>query len=272
MDRAQLLVNGEAVRMRNAGDDWWAVDTKPTTPDSLLVEFFYPFRQRSTPGMMTMQLPEIDTAGWTRKIYWHLVLPGHEHLVIGPSSLQAEHRWRRKGMTIARRIEKDQAWLEEWAQGSSQTSPDGEVNQYLFSGFGESPGMTLRTATRKTLLLWGSGLCLVVGLLWKVVSSLPLRWMLAPIAVLATAAAWVYPSTTLVVLQAAALGLVLLAVARILDWMINRTPSPAAVVQQPLSDILPTRNALNVSSSVHEPPSLASTDTAIVSLPTSERN
>ncbi|MEM7313335.1 MAG: hypothetical protein AAF497_09310, partial [Planctomycetota bacterium] len=268
VDRARVLVDGEPVAIRMAGDAWLEVDID-AAQNQTTVEFFYPFEQRAETGQMKLELPEIERAGWTRNIYWHLVLPEHEHLLVAPVSLQAEHRWRRKGLVIARRLERDQAWLEAFAQGSAQDAPDGNQNQYLFSGFGESPSMTLRTASRKTLLFWVSGLCLVVGMLWKIVSSLPLRWMVFPIFVVAAAAAWLNPSTTLVLLQAAAIGLVLLAVARVLDWMINRRVAPATVVSKPLSGVLSSRAATNVGS-VKEVPSLASTDTAIVSLPTSE--
>ena len=99
--------------------------------------------------------------------------------------------------------------------------PD-RVNVYLFSAFGNVQQAEVRTAGRTWIVLWASGAALVAGLLliYVPVSRHPATLLTMGMALLA--AGLIAPEPTLLLAQAACLGLVLTLLAGMLERGVTR--------------------------------------------------
>jgi hypothetical protein len=96
------------------------------------------------------------------------------------------------------------------------------MNQYLFSALGNVEHAEVRTAGRTWIVLWASGAALVAGLLliYVPVSRHPATLLTAGMVLLATGL--VAPEPTLLLAQAACLGLVLTLLAGMLERGVAR--------------------------------------------------
>ena len=111
----------------------------------------------------------------------------------------------------------DQAELESWAEAAPRDALPDRVNVYLFSSLGKVEQAEVRTAGRTWIVLWASGAALVAGLLliYLPVSRHPA--MLLGVGVALLAAGLIAPEPTLLLAQAACLGLVLTLLAGLLE-------------------------------------------------------
>ena len=201
-----------------------------------LLEMWYGFRESvKTAGALTIGMPQIVGANWTRHSYWQLILPGGQHLVRDPKRMTAENHWGWKGIVFGRRPNLTTDQLESWMHASwksavAQQPSMNATNQYLFSTLDGVSVVQVQTASRRIILLAVSGSVLVVGLLLVYVPACrhPAA-LLVPSAVLLSAAL-VYPEPALLMAQVVGLGLVLVLVAGFVHWSLLRRHGNGGVI------------------------------------------
>jgi len=231
IDQMLILLDGKPATAQPTADDRLML-TLPGEPDPRLhhLEIRYHFPEKRPPrGSMTLELPRLGADAWVLRLYWQLVLPQNEHVVMLPPHFTSEFTWGWQGMFWGRRPLLEQSQLETWVlepwqsespagRPRTQRSPLPEgTNRYLFSNLGTVPRAELRTAGRKWIVLVASGAALVAGLLLIYV-----RWARHPAtllvaAVLLLAMGMIDPEPMLLAAQAASLGLALALLAGLLE-------------------------------------------------------
>jgi hypothetical protein len=216
----------------------------PGAPDRPLVaEVWYPFLAGRPPrGPMDLALPRIVGASGARQLYWQLVLPADEHLVLSPPGLTPELAWRRTGASWGRRAALSQQDLEAWIGASRQPALPEANHQYLFSAFGDTPVISVRTVGRRELVLAASGAVLVLGLLLLYVPLLRRSGALLLLGVSIFAAALYLPEAALQAAQAGLFGLAAALAACGLEGLVARRRSRRTVLRGRALPTLETRS------------------------------
>jgi hypothetical protein len=184
-----------------------------------------------------------------RRLYWQLVLPPDEHLLINPPDFTGEYSWAWTDFHWGRRPLLDQAELEAWSGATTETPVPAATNRYLFSGIGAGDVLEVRTAGRSWLVLTASGGALVLGLLLIYVPMVrhPALLLCAALGILAAGA--IYPEPTLLISQAASLGLLLTAMAGWLERSMSRRRRRAGLYRGGASSFVDRE-----STQTHHPP------------------
>lgn len=233
-DDIELALNGHRVTDFTLND---AKDLSLNLPNNAIqkqhvLELWYSFSdERSEPGLVTLQAAQIVGASWTKRWYWQLVLPKDEHLLVTPDQLTSELMWRWQGVYWGRRSTLEQHDLEQWIGASRQAALPEATNQYLFSSFGAVEQVHLYTAPRRYILLAASFIALVAGLLLIYFPTLRNPGVLFFASVCLLAIGFYYPEPTLQITQAASVGIVLVMVARLVDWSISHRYASHSVVR-----------------------------------------
>jgi hypothetical protein len=175
-------------------------------------------------GAMTLELAHPRSDAWVRQMYWQLVLPRDEHVVLSPRNFTGESTWGWSGSYWGRQPLLDQAQLEDWVglPRAERGLATGGVNDYLFSTLGTINDAELRTASRSMIVLAASGAVLLAGLLliyWPKARH-PASLLLATVALAGVLV--LMPEPALLAAQAAVLGLVLALVAGLLSYTLGR--------------------------------------------------
>lgn len=219
MQQAAVTLNGQQVECRALSGDRWVV---PLGGDGernrYVLELRYHFPDAGpSRGLLTLEFPRFADDVWMRRIYWQLVLPPNEHVMLGPEGLTGECIWGWRGYFWGRRPLLDQAQLEEWAGVTPQAPLPEGCSVYLFSALGNLERLELRTAGRSWIVLWASGLALCIGLLliYVPVSRHPAVLFCLALAILIPGA--IAPEPTLLFAQAASLGIALTLLTGLLD-------------------------------------------------------
>ena len=203
-----------------------------------VLELRYNFPDARPPrGVLRLDFPRLDGDAWLRRMYWQLVLPRNEHVISNPDGFTSEFRWQWEDYFWGRQPLLDQAELETWSDATPRAAlPDG-CNLYLFSAMGEVDHGELRTASRSWIVLWASGAALVAGLLLIYVpaSRHPAVLLVVSLSLLATGA--VAPEPTLMLAQAASLGLALTLLAGLLERGVARRRRRTAILEPSSSRI-----------------------------------
>jgi len=187
----------------------------PTSqPSQYVVDILYSFTNRGPenpdgPGRLLLVAPQLPGDVPVEQTYWQVVVPDNEHLVYPPEELASEHSWSWQWLWWTRRPALKQDDLEELTGAQHLEPLPQRVNQYVFSGGSEVHAVSLQTASRSMLVLLGSGLALVAGLLVLHVRAVrrPTAFVLAAVVLLA-GTLWA-PALALLAMQAAVLGVTL---------------------------------------------------------------
>jgi len=160
-------------------------------------------------------------------LYWQLVLPANEHLLLAPTHLTREFTWSWSGGFWRRQSALDQAELEQFT-GVSEAAPlPAGVNSYLFSAIGACESLDIWTVRRGVLVFCCSLALLLLGLGLIYVPRARHPAMLFAAAVLLLAGAVFDPETAVLIGQASVLGLVFSAVAVLLARGVRAAPVQA---------------------------------------------
>ncbi|HVX15089.1 MAG TPA: hypothetical protein VHC22_28110 [Pirellulales bacterium] len=192
-------------------------DDSPET--SHVLEVTYELTERPAGGgRWTLPMPVLLGAASTGPAYWQVVLPRNEFLLLGPASLESDFVWTWRGAAWWRQPLRDTAELEFWSGARRYEDPlPPSVNTYLFSGMGLPAQLELTTISRAELILFPSGVLLLLGLLWIYVPALRrAEWLFASAVVMLSAAA-MWPDLALLAVQSAVIGLLLIGLAAMLE-------------------------------------------------------
>ncbi|MEN6457672.1 MAG: hypothetical protein ABFC63_01975 [Thermoguttaceae bacterium] len=216
--QADVLADGHAVEPRLAADNRLIVPLAATSRRHVVeIRYHLPARRSRPASLLSLELPRLEENAWMRRVYWQLVLPPNEHLIGNPDGLTGEFAWRWQGCFCGRNPLLDEVQLESWADAVPSDRLPERANRYLFSAIGRLDRVDVRTASRTWIVLVASGVALVVGLLFIRVSALRRPVCLCVLAIGLGAAASIAPEPTLLLAQAASLGLLLTLLAALLE-------------------------------------------------------
>jgi hypothetical protein len=185
--------------------------------------------------------PQIEGSTTLSQVYWHIVLPGDEHIVHWPQQLASAGQWQWLGTFWGRRPLRSQAELEAWVGAAEQPAPVGGQSEYLFTGLLPVASIEVATMPRWLIVLAASAIVLALAAAWVYVPAARRNWVVAFIAVVIAAAAVTHPTAALLLSQAAAIGLVLAIVSMILTRVFARPArAPVAPVASPSTQRLAT--------------------------------
>ncbi len=181
------------------------------SPRSVVVELSYHFRAgRPARGTLDLDFPRLGRDVWVRRLYWQLVLPRNEHLMVSAPGFTREFRWGWNGLFFGRLPLWSQSELVAWVGGAADTGPDLKgVNCYVFSTMGSPPGAEVETVGRSLIVLIASLSALGLGLAVIYVRAFRHPVALLAVAVGLTAGAVLHPESAILLTQASAVGVVL---------------------------------------------------------------
>ena len=225
LDRVQVFLDGREVAARTDGDNRLTVPliADMAEPRHLLDVRCVSTERHRSPGRLSIELPHLEGDVQGGRLYWQFVVPRDEHLVATPPGLTNEFTWNWDGVSWGRRPLLDPSELATWVgltpsvDDAPQRAAIAGVNCYLFSSIEGGSRWELRTARRFWLVLGGSGVVLLGGLLLIYVpwTRHPAVLLLVAVALLAFGSFY-YPEPALLLAQAASLGLVLALLAGLL--------------------------------------------------------
>lgn len=192
---------------------------------------------------LELPLPRIAGETWVTQMLWELTLPPAQHLFAPPKDFTPEYRWEFGGLFWRRSANRSPQELREWinaTDGPRQLPITNSEHRYLFSRFGATEQVSLRTMTQSGLVLVGAGLAFALGLLLvKVPVTRHALTVLAVGLTFSLIGLW-FPGPLLLLLQPAVLGIVLALVAVTIDVMVKRRRRPAAVTLSSPSGFMTT--------------------------------
>jgi hypothetical protein len=214
-----LWLDGKSVMAKTAPDGRLVVPLPgEANHREHLLEATYHFPDARPPrGRFSMEIARLGRDAWVRRVYWQLILPRDEHVIAGPEGFVHEFRWGWDGVFWGRTPLLEQPELETWVGTSHGKDQPEAANCYLFSSLGKIPPCTVRTAGRSWIVLWASLAALVAGLslIYVPASRHPTTLFVGAVLLVGL---WVlFPEPTVLVLQAASLGLVLALLAGLLQ-------------------------------------------------------
>ncbi|MFH1268741.1 MAG: hypothetical protein ABIK89_23700 [Planctomycetota bacterium] len=198
----------------------------------LWLEAWYVFSDpRPSPGRLWIELPRLEADVWAEQMYWELVLPRNEHLIVAPEGFTTEYVWGWTGSFWGREPALEQSQLEEWSGAEPRgelSEPSGAASRYLFSRPGHVKQLDLRTGDRWLIVLGVSSAVLAAGLLLIYVPASRHPAALLAVAVALFAGAVLFPGPALLAAEAGSLGLTLALAAGLLYRTLGRGRGGAA--------------------------------------------
>ena len=218
------MLDGKRVEAQAAGENRFSL---PLPGDgeirSYLLELRYHFPgQRPAQGLLSFDFPRLGSNVWTRRMYWQLILPQNEHVLINPPGFDREYCWKWSGYFWGREPVLNQTQLETWI-GTPQHAilPEG-AGVYLYGNLGNADHAELRTVGRTLIVAIASGAALVLGLLLIYVPIVRHPFSLLVISLVLLSLAMIYPEPAAMIAQASGLGLALTLLAGMLERSMAR--------------------------------------------------
>ncbi len=211
----QIGINGEITVALGVPED--------DSQREFLVEVWYSMEGlRPTQGSLQLEAASLDAVDRTERCYWQLVFPSDELLVRGDPQFTPELSWRWHHFGWQRQPLREQQDLEDWIGASRQQPVPTATNRYVFTSFGVPTELRVVTLARSLILLIGSGITLLLGLLLLYAPALRHPAVLLTAGVALLGMGLVRPELSVVIAQAAVLGIVLIVVAKLLRLAVTR--------------------------------------------------
>jgi hypothetical protein len=244
--RGDEIASLEATRIGHASDGTLTLRLLPVSSSErqYVLDLVYRFVDRGPgsgrgPGELRVAVPQFEGQIGVSHLYWQLVLPENEHVIVEPTDLTPEYSWGWQRLFWGRQPLRQQAELELWSGASPSTiSPTDATSQYLFSAVGPRQQLVLRTTKRSWIVGATSLVVLVVGLLLIYLPAVRHSGVLLLVAVMLVALSWWAPATTILLAQAASVGLVLVLTSMWLVRSASRRGSTEAVAVGGTSSII----------------------------------
>jgi hypothetical protein len=182
------------------------------------MEVWYRFPDVVANGTMELSFAEIVDARSVGRTYLELVTDRNRHLLLPPSTCFSENEWIRNTVGWRRKPLLSTADLRQWIEMSGRESELTGANRYLYSSIGSINRVRIQVCSRTLLVLLSSLAALVFGVAVAYVRAARHPLSLAAVGTLIVALVVRWPSTGVLVVQAAFLGLLLVAVCLALRW------------------------------------------------------
>jgi len=166
--------------------------------------------------LRTLQIPDAEPP---RRAYWQLVTSPGEHLIAFPQDLSAEMAWTTDRFHMFRRPILGQQELESWIKASRQDLLPYTAHEYLFGAIARWPSLNVRIARSSVVVALTSAIVLLAGVTLLNIPLLRRPEILLLAGVVLSAGAVVWPDTAILVGQAGALGLAILALLAIWNYL-----------------------------------------------------
>jgi hypothetical protein len=190
--------------------------------DYVLELWYWSHDQYSGIGQLAVEMPRIKNVRRMERFFWQLITPSNEHLVAVPPVMTAEQEWAWNKGSWGRQPNLSQQDLEQWIGATVQDPVPASSNRYLYTSIGPVVDLEVRMLGRATILMVASGSTLLIGLLLIYLPGFRHPVLLLCGGLVLLSGALLTPESVLLVSQSAALGLVLVLVARILNWLMLR--------------------------------------------------
>ncbi len=218
-DQMLVLLDGKRIEPQPAGENQFsiALSGEGEIRDHLL-ELHYHFPgPRQPPGLLSLDFPRIGAGVWTGRMYWQLVLPQNEHVLVNPPGLIGEYFWKWSGYYWGREPLLNQTQLETWIGATQRAALPEGAGVYLYGILGNADYAELHTFGRTWIVLIASGAALILGLLliYAPIVRHPLSLLILGLALLSLA--MIYPEAAAMIGQASGLGLALTLMAGMLE-------------------------------------------------------
>jgi hypothetical protein len=216
------------------GTTWYDIDVSDRAAGErlLTIEFL---AKSAPPGRLspdcTLEAPWLSDDDSPAQVRWQVELPHHQHLFTEPAGFTPEYRWRAGRLFFSRRPEWSPADLEQWigAAAGPAIAAAGDGNRYVFGAFGPPPPLAFHAMSQSAIVLIGAGTALFLGLvLVKWPATRHVVTLLTAAFVVALLGVW-FAAPVQVLLQPAALGVVLAMIAAAIDGYVKRRARPVTV-------------------------------------------
>lgn len=196
-----------------------------------------PFRWRTDHAVPVPQFPADITVQY---IVCELVLPGDTRLLTPPSGFTPGYAWTPNGFGWHRGTLPALSNMEDWIGSGAGPELDPLLrtgNRYVLTRFGSPAELSFSTMGQSALVLIGAGLALALGLVFiklrAIRNVVAVLFLLTAVAVIAV---W-FPEPVAVLAQPAAVGLLLAAMAAIVDRMVKRQRRAPVLTFRPASGV-----------------------------------
>ncbi len=236
LDQVDIFLDGKRAAATATSEGTWPIPLAADEAGSrhlLELRYYFP-GPRPGRGQLSFDFPRLGGEVWVRRMYWQLILPHDEHVIVAPSHFTGEFVWGWNGYCWGRQPLLDQAQLETWVGARPCPTPlPATANCYLFSTLGSVEHCELRTAGRSAIVLWASGAALLAGLLliYFPVARHPATLLAATL--LLAALGIMYPEPALLAAQAAGLGVLLALLAGLLFYGVGRRRRDLLLAERP---------------------------------------
>lgn len=187
--------------------------------------------------------PKFPDDVWLAQSMWQVVLPYDQHLFARPDGFTPQFRWRRETIFWSRQPIASYADLGRWIGDDGGPANRDELaigNSYVFSRFGPTTELSLRSMSRSVVVLFGAGVSLALGfLLLRIPATRNVMTLLAGAFCLALMELW-YKAPVQLLLQPAILGFVLAVGAALIESSLKRDRSSSVLTLSSPSDFVVT--------------------------------
>ena len=193
----------------------------------LVVKYQMQIPGETLSNRLKIELPSFNSEVWVRRMYWQVIfLQKNKHIFGDCPGWTPEFYWNWNGLYWMRNSSLDQEELELWI-GSlerQELKDSPETSQYLYSSFNPQHQCELYIIDRKQLVLFSSGIVLMLGFALIYFSWLRRVGVIFTLVVLFVSIFFYQPTPAILVLQASILGIVMSLITAVLARITYREP------------------------------------------------